>query len=46
MALGCDPHDIGSHSCRKSGGTYCLGQVAGPSPVAVTLTMGRTWSYQ
>jgi hypothetical protein len=26
-----------------SGGTYCLGQVAGPSPVAVSLRMGHSF---
>ena len=42
LALGCDAHDIGSHSMRKGAGTFCMGQIGGPSPVTVTLRMGHT----
>jgi hypothetical protein len=42
IILGCDPHDISSHSMRKGAGTYCMGQIGGPSPVTVTLRMGHT----
>jgi hypothetical protein len=34
--------DIATHSARKGAGTYCLGQVSGPTPVAVTLRMGHS----
>jgi hypothetical protein len=34
--------DFGTHSCRKGAGTYCLGQVAGPNPITVTLRMGHS----
>ncbi len=39
--LGCPVTDIGSHSLRKGSSTCCLGQVAGPIPVAVFLRMGQ-----
>jgi hypothetical protein len=34
--------DVGTHSPRKGCGTYCLGQVTGPTPMAVTLRMGHS----
>ncbi len=34
--------DYGTHSIRKGGPTYCLGQVSGPTPVAVNLRMGHS----
>jgi len=34
--------DFGTHSCRKGAGSYCLGQVAGPNPITVTLRMGHS----
>jgi hypothetical protein len=40
--LGCAPEDIGTHSERKGSSTYCLGQVAGPTPVSVFLRMGQS----
>jgi hypothetical protein len=40
--LGCPVADIGSHSFRKGSSTYCLGQVAGPTPDSVFLRMGQT----
>lgn len=42
VILGCDWRDIGTHSCRKGGCTYCLGQVQGPSPVTVYIRMGHS----
>jgi hypothetical protein len=40
--LGCPKQDIGAHSLRKGSSTYALGQVNGPTPVAVFLRMGQT----
>lgn len=40
--LGCAPEDIGTHSERKGSSSYCLGQVAGPTPVSVFLRMGQS----
>jgi archaellum component FlaC len=40
--LGCCPEDIGTHSLRKGGSTYALGQVSGPNPVTVFLRMGQS----
>jgi hypothetical protein len=40
--LGCKPEDIGTHSLRKGSSTYALGQVSGPSSIAVFLRMGQS----
>lgn len=40
--LGCLQEDVGMHSERKGSGTYCLGQVGGPTPVSVFLRMGQS----
>lgn len=42
ITLGDTIDDIGTQSIRKGSGTYCLGQVAGPNPVAVSLRMGQS----
>jgi hypothetical protein len=42
ITLGCRKEDVGSHSGRKGSSTYALGQVNGPSPVAVFLRMGQS----
>jgi hypothetical protein len=34
--------DFGTHSARKGAGSFCLGQVAGPNPITVTLRMGHS----
>ena len=34
--------DVGTHSARKGSGTYCLGQVGGPTPISVTPRMGHS----
>jgi len=34
--------DIATHSSRKGAGSYCLGQVCGPSPTSVYLRMGQS----
>lgn len=36
------PKDIATHSARKGAGTFCLGQVSGPTPIAVTLRLGHS----
>jgi hypothetical protein len=40
--LGCRPDEVGTHSERKGSSSYCLGQVSGPTPVAVFLRMGQS----
>ena len=42
VKLGCKPGDVGSHSARKGGGTFAMGQIAGPNPVTVTLRMNHS----
>ncbi|CAM9390413.1 unnamed protein product, partial [Ectocarpus fasciculatus] len=42
VSLGCDRGDIGTHSCRKGAGTFCMGQISGPNPITVTLRMGHS----
>jgi len=34
--------EFGTHSARKGVGTYCLGQVGGPTPISVNLRMGHS----
>lgn len=40
IILGCDPDDVGMHSCRKGTKAYSLGQMA--SPITVVLRMGQS----
>ena len=42
QVLACLADEVGCHSTRKGSCTYCLGQVAGPTPVSVFLRMGQT----
>lgn len=34
--------EVGTHSCRKGSSSYCLGQVAGPTPVSVFIRMNHS----
>lgn len=40
--VGCKANELGTHSVRKGSASFALGQVAGPTPVAVFLRMGQS----
>ena len=42
LSFGCDRSGIGPRSCRKRGGTFRMGQIAGPNPITVTPSMGHS----